>query len=191
MANRRVVLAQLRAHELADALKLSPPDGQQRQLHVAVGDPQAPLEKLLAILDLNGLLGETGSLRPEVGLVSMGDHFDWGRPDERVEATVDGTLMLSWLASHPPDQVQILLGNHDLVRVQELSAFSDQDYVDARKLADAAVQPAQHTAFLARYPMLASPGVISRDYSCFDVRQRALVTRLLKLRRLRLACFLS
>ena len=185
--DRRVVIAQLRAHELGDAFTLSPPDGVARQLHVAVGDPQASLAKFLHILDLNGLLGDDGRLRQEVGLVSMGDHFDWGRPDERAEATLDGTLLLSWLAAHPPDQVQLLVGNHDLVRVQELSSLSDADYVEARRLADEALQPAQHAAFLARYPMLASPGVISRDYSCFDERQRALVTRLLKARRLRLA----
>lgn len=185
--DRRVVLAQLRAHEEADSLTLRPPDGVQRQLHVAIGDPQAPLSKFLSILDLNGLLGDDGRLRPEVGLVSMGDHFDWGRPDDRAEATTDGTLLLSWLAAHPPDQVQILVGNHDLVRVQELSGFSDEAYVEARTLADGAVQPAAHAAFLVRYPMLASPGVISRDYSCFETRQRTLLTRLLKTRRVRLA----
>lgn len=185
--DRRVLIAQLRAQDDADALTLCPPDGVPRPFHVAVGDPQAPLSKFLHILDLNGLLGDTGRLRPEVGLVSMGDHFDWGRPDDRETATAEGTLVLSWLAAHPPDQVQILVGNHDLVRVGELSSFTDESFVEARALADAAVQPQQHAAFLARYPMLASPAVISRDYSCFDVRQRALVTRLLKTRRLRLA----
>ena len=185
--DRRVVKAQLRAHEEADSLILSAPDGVKRQLNVAVGDPQASLEKFLSILDLNGLLADDGRLRPEVGLVSMGDHFDWGRPNEREAATADGTLLLSWLAAHPPDQVQIIIGNHDLVRVQELSSFSDAAYQEARKLADEAVQAPQQAAFLARYPMLASPGVISRDYSCFEVRQRTLVTRLLKSRRVRLA----
>ena len=62
--DRRVVLAQLRAHEEADSLTLRPPDGVQRQLHVAIGDPQAPLSKFLSILDLNGLLGDDGRLRP-------------------------------------------------------------------------------------------------------------------------------
>ena len=187
MSDRRVVVAQLRAHEDADRLTLCPPDGLQRQLHVAVGDPQAPLSKFMSVLDVNGLLGDDGHLRPEVGLVSMGDHFDWGRPDDRAAATEEGTLLLSWLAAHPPDQVQILVGNHDLVRVGELSGFTDEAFLEAQALADKAEQPAQHAAFLARYPMLASPAVITRDYSCFDVRQRALVTRLLKSRRVRLA----
>jgi len=185
--DRRVVIAQLRAQDDADALTLPPADGVPRPFHVAVGDPQASLEKFLRVLDLNGLLGDNGRLRPEVGLVSMGDHFDWGRPDERETATADGTLVLSWLAAHPPDQVQILVGNHDLVRVGELSGFTDQGFAEARALADAAVTPQLHAAFLARYPMLASPAVISRDYSCFDVRQRALMTRLLRARRVRLA----
>ena len=187
LPDRRVVIAQLRAQDDADALTLRPPDGVPRPFHVAVGDPQAPLAKLLQILDLNGLLGDDGRLRPEVGLVSMGDHFDWGRPEDREAATAEGTLVLSWLAAHPPDQVQILVGNHDLVRVGELFGFTDESFAEARALAAAALQPQKHAAFLARYPMLASPAVISRDYSCFDVRQRALVTRLLKTRRLRLA----
>ncbi|MDP2276147.1 MAG: transcriptional regulator [Archangium sp.] len=185
--DRRVVKAQLRAQEDADALTLSAPDAVPRQLHVAVGDPQAPLEKFFSILDLNGLLADDGRLRPEVGLVSMGDHFDWGRPDDREKATEEGTALLSWLAAHPPDQVKILVGNHDLVRVGELSGFTDATFSEARALADLAVQPQQQAALLARYPMLASPGVITRDYSCFSVRQRTLVTRLLKARRVKLA----
>ena len=187
LPDRRVVIAQLRAQDDAEALTLRPPDGVPRPFHVAVGDPQAPLEKFLQILDLNGLLGDDGRLRPEVGLVSMGDHFDWGRPEDRETATAEGTLVLSWLAAHPPDQVQILAGNHDLVRVGELVGFTDESFAEARALADAALQPQKHAAFLTRYPMLASPAVISRDYSCFDVRQRALMTRLLRARRVRLA----
>ncbi len=154
---------------------------------MAVGDPQAPLEKFFSILDLNGLLADDGRLRPEVGLVSMGDHFDWGRPDDRERATEEGTALLSWLAAHPPDQVKILVGNHDLVRVGELSGFTDATFSEARALADLAVQPQQQATLLTRYPMLASPGVITRDYSCFSVRQRILVTRLLKARRVQLA----
>lgn len=188
LPNRRVVIAQLRAHEDAAELVLTPPDKVVRQLHVAVGDPQASLSTFLRILDLNGLLGEAGRLRPEVGLVSMGDHFDWGKPPERERATEEGTLLLSWLAAHPPDQVQIVFGNHDLVRVGELSTFTDEAFEAARTLADAAYHQASLLpAFLSRYPMLASAEVIARDFACFDVRQRELVTRLLKKRRARLA----
>lgn len=188
LPHRRVVIAQLRAHEDASDLVLCPPDKVVRQLHVAVGDPQASFGTFLQILDLNGLLGEEGRLRPEVGLVSMGDHFDWGKPPERERATEEGTLLLSWLAAHAPDQVQIIFGNHDLVRVGELSGFTDQAFLAARAQADLAYQqPSHQAAFLARYPMLASAEVIARDFACFDVRQRELVTRLLKKRRARLA----
>lgn len=187
LPDRRVVVAQLRAHEDADDLVLQPPDKRERQLNVAIGDPQASLTTFFRILDLNGLLGDDGRLRPEVGLVSMGDHFDWGRPDERVEATEDGTRILSWLAAHPPDQVQIIVGNHDLVRVGELFGFTDSSYIEARASADEVLLKTNDKAFLARYPVLASAAVISRDYSCFEERQRVLLTRLLKKRRVRLA----
>ena len=187
LPDRRVVLAQLRADEDAHELVMCPPDGVKRQLSVAIGDPQASLATFFRILDLNGLLGDNGRLRPEVGLVSMGDHFDWGRPSDRPQATEDGRQILAWLAAHPPDQVQIIVGNHDLVRVGELSSFTDEAYLEARARADEALEASQQASFLARYPMLASPAVISRDYSCFDVRQRTLMTRLLKSRRVRLA----
>jgi hypothetical protein len=187
LPDRRVVVAQLRAHEDADDLVLPPPDKVQRQLNVAIGDPQASLGTFLRILDLNGLLGDQGRLRPEVGLVSMGDHFDWGRPEDRPTATEDGTRILSWLAAHPPDQVQILMGNHDLVRVGELFHFTDSAFLEARASADDVPGKANEKGFLARYPMLSSAAVISRDYSCFETRQRVLVTRLLKKRRVRLA----
>ncbi|MFT3712169.1 MAG: transcriptional regulator [Archangium sp.] len=154
---------------------------------MAIGDPQASLAMFLRVLDLNGLLGENGRIRPEVGLVSLGDHFDWGRPEDRESATEDGTRILAWLAAHPPDQVQIIVGNHDLVRVGELSSFTDAQYVEARQLAEMAISPNRVAEFKERYPMLASPAVISRDYSCFDTRQRSLVSRLLKKKRLRLA----
>ena len=187
LPDRRVVIAQLRAHEDARQLILPPPDKVERQLNVAIGDPQASLGTFFKILDLNGLLGDDGRLRPEVGLVSMGDHFDWGKREDREQATEEGTLLLSWLAAHPPDQVQILLGNHDLVRVGELNSFSDDGYREARTLADAVEQLSQQQQFQERYPHLASAAVISRDFSCFDVKQRQLMTRLLRKRRGRLA----
>lgn len=186
--NRRAVLASLRALEDATELALPPPDKRIRELNVAIGDPQAPLGTFLEILDRNGLLGEEGRLRPEVGLVSMGDHFDWGKTTEREEATADGTSILSWLAAHPPDQVQIVIGNHDLVRVGELSELTDEEFLSAREAADVVCQkPQLRTAFLAKYPMLASAEALSHDFACFEVKQRLLVTLLLKKRRARLA----
>lgn len=188
LPNRRVVLAILRAQEDAQELTLPPPDRVERNLHVAVGDPQAPLAKFLTILDHNGLLGDAGRLRPEVGLVSLGDHFDWGGSQERAAATEEGTQLLSWLAAHPPNQVQLIFGNHDLVRVGELSSFTDDAYVVARHEAEHVGTSKQaREAFLKTYPMLPAPEVITRDFSCFEVKQRELVARLLKKRRARLA----
>lgn len=188
----RIATARQRALDDRGTLVIPPPDGQVRFTRVAVGDPQAPLDTFLTLLDLNGLLGDDGRLKPQVGLVSMGDHFDWGTPDQRAQATAEGTAVLAWLAAHPPDQVQILFGNHDLVRVGELAGFSDAGFVAARAEADAAYRggdpdPTLEAALLAKYPVLPRAEVLARDFSCFDTAQRALVTRLLKDKRARFA----
>lgn len=184
----RINAAQLRALDDAAELVLRPPDKQPRQLSVAIGDPQAPLDTFFRVLEHNGLLGSDGRLRPEVGLVSMGDHFDWGKPAERARATEEGTALLSWLAAHPPDQVEIIFGNHDLVRVGELAHFTDETFAAARAEADLAYQqPSLGPAFLAKYPMVANAEALARSFACFEVKQRELVARLLKKRRARLA----
>ncbi|MFO0597238.1 MAG: metallophosphoesterase [Myxococcaceae bacterium] len=163
------------------------------RVHVAMGDPQAPTTTVLSILEAHQLLGADGLLKPDVSLVSMGDHFDWGKAHERAEATADGTRFLSWLAAHPPEQVVILAGNHDLARVGELSPFAtDADFEEAWVLAAAAwrggtVDEPTQQRFLARYPHVPDAEAIARDFSCFAVEQRRLVTELLRTRRLRLA----
>jgi hypothetical protein len=84
--------------------------------------------------------------------------------------------------------VQIVFGNHDLVRVGELSGFTDETFAAARAEADAAYALSSlEPAFLARHPMVASAEELARDFACFEVKQRVLVTRLLKTRRARLA----
>ncbi|MBL8955258.1 MAG: metallophosphoesterase [Myxococcaceae bacterium] len=188
MSDKRFAAAQARAREDATHFIPRAADRVPRPYRVAIGDPQASLAQFLRVLDLNGLLGDDGRLLPDVYLVSLGDHFDWGRPEDRAVATADGACILAWLAAHPPDQVQIVVGNHDLARVRELSGFSNAQYADAQARADAALDDAKAAAsFQSRYPTLASPAVISRDYSCFDERQRALMTRLLVSKRVRLA----
>ena len=188
MSDRRFVTAQARAREDASHFIPRAPDRVPRTHTVAIGDPQASLSQFLRIIDLNGLLGDDGRLRSDVSLVSLGDHFDWGRPEDRAVASADGACILAWLAAHPPDQVQIIVGNHDLARVRELSGFSNVQFADAQARADAALDDVKASAsFQSRYPTLASPAVISRDYSCFDERQRALITRLLVSKRVRLA----
>ena len=159
---------------------------------LAIGDPQAPFDRFLAILRAHGALDAGGRLRDDVSLVSMGDHFDWGGPEARGAATEQGLALLSWLAAHPPDQVEILLGNHDLARVTELWAFDDETYAGARAEADTAYRrgdpdAAGERALLRRWPQLASAEVLARDYSTFCVAQRTLLVDLLRDRRVRLA----
>ncbi len=159
---------------------------------VAMGDPQAPLAHVLRVLDVHGLL-DGDRLRGDVQLVSLGDHFDWGPPEVRDDATADGLALLTWLASHPAEQVVLLAGNHDLARVCELSHFADDAaFQEARRLADEAyrlgdVDDARQAQLLGRYPFLPDAECVARDFSCFSVAQRQLVTALLRSRRLRLA----
>src|SRR5437762_1950925 len=80
--------------------KSEPPDGRQRTVHAAVGDGQAPISTFLAILDRHGLLGDDGRLQPQVALVSIGDHFDYGPAAWRQAATREGLQLLAWLAAH-------------------------------------------------------------------------------------------
>jgi Calcineurin-like phosphoesterase len=158
-----------------------------------MGDPQAPFQTVLAVLRHHGLLGDDERLRPEVQLISMGDHFDWGPPAHRRQATSDALTLLKWLASHAPQQVVLLAGNHDLARVSELSHFrSDAEFEVAWALArqlyeSEAPTKAAQTAFLERYPHLPDVECLARDFSCFGVEQTTLVTTLLRQRRLRLA----
>jgi hypothetical protein len=160
---------------------------------VAIGDPQAPFEKFLGILERHGLLGKTGRLRRDVFLVSMGDHFDYGTPAEREAAATGGLALLGWLAGHPADQVVILAGNHDLARVGELAGFSDATFAAAQAEADvvyAMTGPegiAAEAAFLAKYPQVPTVESVARDFSNFRVAQRGLVHRLLASGRMRAA----
>jgi hypothetical protein len=165
---------------------------------VAVGDPQAPLEHFLAILDGKGLLGDDGWISPRVHLVSMGDHFDWGGAKEWRKAADDGFALLSWLAAHPKAQVTLLLGNHDSARVGELARFDDARFGNARDAGAALytgkkrdrADPAEQ-AFLQTFSELPSSELAARDFAAFEVRQRDLVTRLLRDGRFRLAAHVS
>src|SRR5882672_5020878 len=152
----------------------------------AIGDPQAPLARFLEILDRHALLGDDGRLVAGAHLVSMGDHFDWGLPEERAFAAESAFALLAWLAAHPPARVSILLGNHDLARVGELAPFDDATFATVRAEALAlrgtpmgkAGRAERRQAFLARHPSLPGVGVAARDFSTFEVRQRRLVTAL-------------
>ncbi len=160
--------------------------------HVAMGDPQAPLATVMAVLDGHGLL-QAGRLRADVQLVSMGDHFDWGEPQQRRQATEDALALLAWLAGHAPEQVVILAGNHDLARVCELWPFDTDEGFEAAHAQAAALyraeppDPAAQRAFLARHPSLPDTECLARDFSAYSTQQRREVIALLRAGRLRLA----
>ena len=173
-----------------------PRDCKPRSRWLAIGDPQTTFAKFLSILARNHLLDEHGYLREDVGLVSIGDHFDFDlRPHDNkslAEAGRDSTNILRWLADHPSDQVVILLGNHDTARVMELAFESDESFAVARALAKVAMSeepPGEKTrAFVSAFPRIPTPELAHRDYSSFAVDQRELVQQLLLAGRMRLAC---
>lgn len=189
------------ALELGDAWASQPwrpVDGPARSFrrHVAVGDPQASFEKYLRILDRHELIGEDGRVRPDVSLLSIGDHFDYEGDLETVRE--DGRRLLRWLAGHPSDQVVLIAGNHDLCRVVDLAVETDERFTRARRLArlinelrkraDASDELREARAvFAEQFPELPTPKVANRDWGSFSVGQRDLVQSLLLGGRLRLA----
>jgi hypothetical protein len=183
------------ARELAKDLGLRAPVGPARagappRIHVAVGDPQAPLETVLGVLDSHRLLADDGRLRPDVALYSMGDHFDWGSAAEAERAGKDGLALLAWLASHPAESVHLVLGNHDLARVGELALFDDATFRAARLEAARVYADADEAAerdLLKRFPALPTAETAARDFASFTVAQRDLVASLLRARRFRIA----
>lgn len=163
-----------------------------RRPRLAVGDPQTDIHRFFTLLEQRSLLTPDGWLRPDAQLISVGDHFDWGPPEDRDAIALSGLQLLAWLAAHPSDQVAILAGNHDLARVGELADFTDATFAEAQVEADriyAGGHPdaAAEQAFLQRYPQVPNVELIARDFSTFREEQRTWVTYLLRERRLRMA----
>jgi hypothetical protein len=164
---------------------------------VALGDPQAPVLKLFEVLSFHGLLSEDGWLKPSVRLVSAGDHFDFGSPEDRTEAQQSGLQSLAWLAAHSAAQVILLIGNHDLARVGELINFEDTEFDAAcvqanesyarRGQIKGAEWRALEASFVRQWPALPSIEVAARYLSAYLSAQRDLVRRLLIERRFRMA----
>jgi hypothetical protein len=146
-----------------------------------MGDPQAPFAKVKELLDLHGAL-KGDRLADDVVLVSIGDHFDYDYRDPET-ASREGLAILRWLASHDPEQVVLLFGNHDAARVMELATISDAEIAQAR---EASHRMTAHDFALA-YPALPAAGVVGRDYASFTSEQRALVMELLLAGRFHLA----
>jgi hypothetical protein len=156
---------------------------------VAVGDPQAPLATFFAVLDRHGLR-KGDRVAPDVRLVVMGDYFDWGTPAEAERAGTDALELLEWLASHGEDEVVLIVGNHDLGRVGELTTFDDETFARARKDAlviYGALADVAHVAFTRRWTELPTAEIAARDFSSFHTKQRDLVTKLLRAGRFHLA----
>ena len=143
----------------------------------AAGDPQTTPERFFAVLARHEMLAADGRLRDDVGLVSMGDHFDFH--GELAEVERAGRTILEWLLSHPAEQVKILAGNHDLSRVMELAYETDASFAEAKQT------PKEE--FHARFPRIPTLGVATRDYVSFSEAQRKLVQRALLDGRMRLA----
>jgi len=170
----------------------TPPDGQRRTRRLVIGDPQADFTRFLAILDRHGLLGPEGWLRPEVQLISVGDHFDWGKPAEREEVATSALRLVAWMAAHPEDQAVLLLGNHDLGRVGELATFTDARFAAAQVEADGIYRgddtnEARERDFLTRYPEVPNVELVARDFGNFREVQRDWVAYLLRAGRFRVA----
>ncbi|MDB4958770.1 MAG: hypothetical protein JWO36_6339 [Myxococcales bacterium] len=171
-----------------------------------MGDPQAPFAKMMEVLARHGTL-QGDRLAPDIVLVSIGDHFDYDFRGFQV-AGQEGLRILRWLASHDPAQTVILLGNHDVSRVMELVAITDEKFAEARSLAQAIdagdgvnfddrsdsrtnegahVPKPREPEFRAAFPDLPSSGLAGRDYASFSVEQRTLVQELLLAGRFHLA----
>lgn len=199
--NHRVAAAESRSAELFDRpLEMALADGVERTRVFAIGDPQTTHRRLLEVLEANDLLGDDGMLAPDVGLISIGDHFDFGLTSAQAEMSPDavgaeGVRNVRWLAAHPADQVILIAGNHDLSRVQELAFETTESFAAARGLAEqivAASARGQDTSeeerrFQEQFPRIPTPGVAQRDYSAFSVEQRELVQQLLLRDRMLLA----
>jgi len=163
---------------------------------LVLGDMQAPLERILAVLRHRGALrsdrpGED-RLREGFHLVSIGDHVDYGHDPEA--AGREGEAVLDWLADQPASRVTLLLGNHDAARVVELAGWTDARFGAARAAA-AAVRglpegPARavaDAAFRRSFPDAPTLDLVARDYASYTEAQAARIAGLLRGGRMRLA----
>lgn len=163
---------------------------------VVLGDPQAPICTLFAVLDHQGLLGENGWLHPHVQIICVGDYFDFSTADP-FEAGRLGAAFLAWMAAHDPEQVVLLLGNHDVERVASLGACTLAAFDEARTAAAHLLTMgtrSERQAFLATWSAdhpKHPPMVAAMDYHCFHPAQAPLLRRLLMSGRVGLAAVVT
>lgn len=187
LARQRPAIGALAGHRSAEVTRT-----------IAIGDLQASARRIFEVLAYHDLLDEEGRIRGDVQLLSVGDHFDYGTRagGQLGQSRRDGHDVLAYLAAHHPEQVVILLGNHDAARVMELAFASDERFEEVVPLVAelVALQATDPNAYLgrladysARYPELPGPGLVHRDYAAFSSGQRALVQEMLMAGRFRLA----
>ncbi|MGE0868995.1 MAG: hypothetical protein AB7P03_10540 [Kofleriaceae bacterium] len=161
---------------------------------LVMGDPQAPFETVMAVLARHGAL-DGDRLAPDVELITIGDHFDYGS-DDPIAAGREGVRITRWCAAQP--NASLMLGNHDVSRVMELIGIDDARFAQARALATSIAETKQlagrdaaaareQAEFAAQFPDLAVSGLAGRDYATFSVEQRDLVIELLLAGRFQLA----
>lgn len=178
--NDRVGAASALARARATSPIVAPTDTRATRWLVA-GDPQTTPERFFAVLDAHDALADDGSLQRDVGLVSMGDHFDFHMGAAEAEAS--GRAILAWL--YAEERTIVLAGNHDVARVAELAFETDATYAAAKALArelgqayEAASEPdvtRLSRAFAERFPSIPSAGIVVKDFASFSEAQRTLV----------------
>jgi len=189
----RVRRAVQRAHDLAKQPLREIVDRATPTRWFAVGDPQSSPERFFTFLDRAGAIGEDGMLRADVGLLSIGDHFDYGMDAAR--AARDGTAILRWLVEHPASQTVLIAGNHDLCRVGELAFETDLSWAEApargeellRRESEGRPDDELLARFSERFPNIPNFRLAVRDFNGFTTAQRSLVQSLLMRRRFALA----
>lgn len=188
----RVRAATTLATRWADAPTIAKTDTRAERWLLA-GDPQTTPERFFAVLDAHGALGDDGLLRAGVGLVSMGDHFDFHMGDPRAEPS--GRTILAWLCAQ--ERTVVLAGNHDVARVAELAFESDASWASAKRRADRLGEVWRNAdeegiarlskEFREAFPNVPSPSVVVKDFASFSEAQRRLVERALLGGKMRLA----
>lgn len=194
MASERVRRALAQCDELlalpVEAIPGARAQGRQTPLRTfAIGDPQAPAERFFTILERYDLLDRHGLLAGDAVLVTIGDHFDFGRTPE--PARTEGLRVGAWLAAQGRERVRMILGNHDYARVGELAVYSDEAFAAATELAErlddfeerGLAGTPEHKRLeeelRTRYPELDRKTMRRRSLCGFSERQRELVETLL------------
>ncbi len=166
-------------------------------MKLVLGDMQAPLATVLEVVGAHGGLAG-GRLRPEVSLISVGDHFDFG--EDVAVAQEEGLRVLDWLTEHPRGQVGILLGNHDAARVIEFAGVDDAQFGAAQEVARGVLAGERaaraggevgtrgaREAFHRAFPRFPTPELVARDYASYTLAQGDRVRALLLAGRIRLS----